>query len=131
MNSTERYEKAACTIDELYGVSAQDIISTLHSFSPDFGDWFVSFVFGKVSSRPHLSLQQRQLVMIASLTTQGDAEIQLSMQIRNALNVGLSPEQIVETIMYCIAVIGLPKAVNALRVAKVIFAEQGVHSNPK
>lgn len=126
MESTERYQKAMHTIDQLYGASGQGIVAMFNDLSPVFGEWFVNFAFGDVYSRPQLDLKQRQLIAIASLTTQGDCELQLSVQINNALNVGLLAEEIVEAIMHCVVFIGFPRVVNALRIAKRIFVERGV-----
>ncbi len=58
------------------------------------------------------------------LTALGGCETQLEVHVNAALNVGLSPDEIVESLhsaVYC----GIPKAMNASLVAKKVFAERG------
>jgi 4-carboxymuconolactone decarboxylase len=46
--------------------------------------------------------------------------------INGALNVGLSPEKIVEVIIHCVPYTGFPRVLNAVTAAKQVFAERGV-----
>jgi 4-carboxymuconolactone decarboxylase len=43
-----------------------------------------------------------------------------------ALNVGLSPDEIVESLLHSAVYCGIPKAMNASLVAKKVFAERGL-----
>lgn len=43
-----------------------------------------------------------------------------------SLNVGIAPEKIIETFIQCIPYTGFPKVLNAIFVAKKIFAERGI-----
>src|SRR5690625_730752 len=55
-----------------------------------------------------------------------DAYPQIGMHVITGLNVGLSPKEIVGCIMHLVPYVGFPRALNALRVAQQVFAEQGV-----
>ncbi|MFN3353823.1 MAG: carboxymuconolactone decarboxylase family protein [Brevundimonas sp.] len=94
--------------------------------APDFARFMVEFGFGDVYARPGLALKQRQLVTMASLATLGTAPKQLRGHIKGALNVGLTPTEITEALMQVALYAGFPNALNALMIAKEVFAEAGV-----
>ena len=64
------------------------------------------------------------LTTISALVAQGTPQI--GMHVIIGLNVGLSPKEIVGCIMHLVPYVGFPRALNALRVAQQVFAEQGV-----
>ena len=49
------------------------------------------------------------MITITSLLTTGGCEPQLEVHINGSLNVGLSPEKIIETFIQCIPYTGFPK----------------------
>ena len=51
-------------------------------------------------------------------------EPQLEVHINAALNVGLSPAEIVEALLHSAVYCGMPRALNATFVAKKVFAER-------
>lgn len=59
----------------------------------------------------------------------GGCEPQLEVHINGALNVGISPEKIVETFLQCIPYTGFPKVLNAISVAKKVFSEGEIKLN--
>jgi 4-carboxymuconolactone decarboxylase len=58
------------------------------------------------------------------LTALGGCEPQLEVHINAALNVGLSPAEIVEALLHSAVYCGMPRALNATFVAKKVFAER-------
>ena len=76
--------------------------------------------------RKELNLQEREMITITSLLTAGGCEPQLEVHINGSLNVGIAPENIIETFIQCIPYTGFPKVLNAIFVAKKIFAERGI-----
>lgn len=64
--------------------------------------------------------------MVAALTATGNAVPQLKVHIQGALNVGVSREEIVETIMQMAVYAGFPAALNGLAVAKEVFVQNGI-----
>jgi 4-carboxymuconolactone decarboxylase len=99
---TERYERGWDKLNEIDGKAGANVIESLKEIAPDLGKYVIEFVFGDIYSRDTLTLKQRQLVTIASLTTQGGCEPQLEVQINAALNVGLTKNEIVEAIIHCV-----------------------------
>jgi 4-carboxymuconolactone decarboxylase len=65
----------------------------------DFVDMTIEWAFGGIMSRPSLDLPTRQLILIASCVTSGDAQPQLRAQVEAALRVGVTRPQIIETIL--------------------------------
>ncbi|MED1950398.1 carboxymuconolactone decarboxylase family protein [Brevibacillus centrosporus] len=122
--TTERYQRGWEKLMEIDGEGGEKVIESLQDIAPDLGRYIVEFAFGDIYSRDGLDLKQRQLVTLASLTTQGGCEPQLQVHINAALNVGLSPQEIIEAITHCIPYTGFPRVLNAIFVAKRVFQER-------
>jgi 4-carboxymuconolactone decarboxylase len=121
----ERFERGAAAIDGLGG-GYEAIFRPLADVAPDLGRFVAEFAFGDLYSRPGLEPPQRQLLTIAALTALGGCEPQLTFHIGAALNVGVEPATIVETLLHTLAYAGFPRTVNAVATAKQVFAERGV-----
>jgi 4-carboxymuconolactone decarboxylase len=88
----------------------------------DLGDLTVDFVFGDVHAREGLGLRERELVIVAVLATLGGLEPQVRAHIRAARAVGVTYEELEETIIQIAPYAGFPRAINAM---KVLREEQG------
>jgi len=99
-------------------------MASLKVVAPDVSRYILEFAFGDIYARPGLSLQQREMITVTTLLTQGDTADQLKVHINGALNVGLKPKTIVETVIQCIPYVGFPKVLNALTVIKGILQER-------
>lgn len=108
-------------LKKIDGKSGETIIQSLETISPDLGKYIVEFAFGDIYERNGLSLQDREIITLASLLTAGGCEPQLEVHIHGALNVGIAPEKIIEIFLQCIPYTGFPKVLNAVSVAKKIF----------
>jgi len=112
-------------LNEIDGEQGDKVMQALADIAPDLGRYIIGFAFGEIYTRPPLDLQQRELITLAALAAQGGCEKQLHVHIHASLNVGLTREQIIETFIQCIPYLGFPKVLNAVFVAKEVFAEQG------
>jgi len=121
--STERFERGAARLAEMGG-DIDNIVAPLAEVAPDLARFVGEFAFGDLYTRPGLDLRQRQLATIAALVTLGDTERQLRFHINAALTVGLTPAEIVETIIHLLAFAGNPRVFNAMLVAKSVFADR-------
>ena len=119
---TNKYEIGLKKLTEVDGSAGDKVIESLKDIAPDVGKYIIEFAFGEIYTRSALDLKQRELITLSSLLTQGGCENQLKVHISGALNVGLTKEQIVETFIQCIPYVGFPKVLNAVFVAKEIFA---------
>jgi 4-carboxymuconolactone decarboxylase len=124
--SNTRFELGSETLKEIDGIGGENVIQSLQDIAPDVGKYIIEFAFGDVYTRPELSMQEREMITITSLLTTGGCEPQLEVHINGSLNVGLSPEKIIETFIQCIPYTGFPKVLNAIYTAKKIFAERHI-----
>lgn len=124
----ERYERGLETLSRLDGGSAgvEGVIAALGDVAPDLSRYLVEFAGGDILSRPELGLREREVATLAALTAMGTAAPQLAVHVRAALNVGVTPREIVEVVMQMAVYAGFPAAVNALAVVRRIYDEEGV-----
>ncbi len=104
--SNTRFELGAEKLKEIDGIGGENVIQSLQDIAPDVGKYIIEFAFGDVYTRPELNMQEREMITITSLLTTGGCEPQLEVHINGSLNVGLSPEKIIETFIQCIPYTG-------------------------
>lgn len=121
-----RFDLGMKKLKEVDGAGGEGVVKALEGIAPDLGKYIVEFAFGDIYSRDGLSLQEREMVTMASLLTAGGCEPQLEVHINGALNVGLPPDKIVETLMQCVPYTGFPRVLNAVFTAKRIFDERNI-----
>lgn len=118
-----RFETGMENLKKIDGEGGEAVIRSLENISPDLGKYIVEFAFGDIYDRVGLSLQEREMITLASLLTAGGCEPQLEVHIRGALNVGISSEKIIEVFLQCIPYTGFPKVLNAVFAAKDIITQ--------
>ena len=116
-----RFEIGMENLRKIDGKGGVTVIQSLEPISPDLGKYIIEFAFGDIYDRAELSLQEREMITLASLLTAGGCEPQLEVHIAGALNVGISPEKIIETFLQCVPYTGFPRVLNAVFTAKKIF----------
>jgi 4-carboxymuconolactone decarboxylase len=119
-----RYERGLRALSEIDGHAGQNVVDSLADIAPDFARYLIEFPFGDIYSRDGLDLRSREIATIAALTAMGNAAPQLKVHIQAGLNVGLSRQEIVETIMQMAVYAGFPAALNGLFAAKEVFAHR-------
>lgn len=117
------YERGLQRLKEVDDIAGEKVIDSLADISPDLGRYVIEFGFGEIYSRSGLTLQQRELATVAALTAMGTAQPQLKVHLAAALNVGLSRQEITETIIQMALYAGFPAALNGMLAAKEVFAE--------
>ena len=117
-----RYDRGLRALAEIDGHAGQAVVDSLADIAPDFARYLLEFPFGDIYSRPELDLRSREIATIAALTAMGNAGPQLRVHIQAGLNVGLSRDEVVETIMQMAVYAGFPAALNGLSAAKEVFA---------
>lgn len=108
------------------GKGGENVIRSLEDIAPDLGKFIVEFAFGDIYTREGLTTKEREMITLSSLLTAEGCEPQLEVHINGALNVGISPEKMIETFLQCIPYTGFPKVLNAVYAAKKVFAERGL-----
>jgi 4-carboxymuconolactone decarboxylase len=122
----ERFEHGLDILTRIDGEAGQKVVDSLADINPELGHQVVAWAFGEIYDRPGLAPRDRQLVTLGMLTALGGCEPQLEVHINASLNVDLTPEEIVETLLHSAVYCGMPKALNATFVAKKVFAERGL-----
>ncbi|MFD8757227.1 carboxymuconolactone decarboxylase family protein [Kitasatospora sp. NPDC059577] len=122
----ERFEHGMEVLTRIDGEAGRRVVESLGDISPELGHQIVAWGFGEIYSRPQLAPRDRQLVTLGMLTALGGCEPELEVHVNAALNVGLTPEQIVEALLHSAGYCGFPRAVNATFVARKVFAERGL-----
>lgn len=121
-----RFQRGWELLKQVDNTGGEAVINSLSGIAPDLGRYIVEFAFGDIYARDGLSLQERELVSIASLLTASGCDPQLRVHLNGALNVGVAPEKIVETLIHCVPYVGFPRALNAVSAAKEVFAAWGL-----
>lgn len=121
--SEERFKQGMKNLEKIDGSAGKAVINSLSGLSGDIGKYIVKFAFGDIYDRQGLTLQEREMITITSLLTQGDVLSQLEVHIKAALHVGISKEKIIETFIQTIPYVGFPKVLNAVNLAMKIFDE--------
>ncbi len=116
---------------DIHGDVADATVRGLRRVAPDMGEMVVSFAFGEIYSRPGLDIKTRQICTVAMLAAMGSQNSpQLSAHIKGALNVGWTREEIVEVLMQSAVYAGFPAAINALSIARKVFADEVDDAEP-
>ncbi len=121
-----RFTQGMEQLKAIDGKGGENVIKSLEDIAPDLGKFIVEFAFGDIYTREGLTTEEREMITLSSLLTAGGCEQQLEVHIGGALNVGISPEKVIETFLQCIPYTGFPKALNAVYAAKKVFAERGL-----
>lgn len=126
MTENRRHAKGAALLAALDPNALADVERAVGGLAPDLVRTMVEFAYGDILSRPDLDVRSRQIATVAALAGLGNAPSQLRFHIGGSLNVGVTPEEIVE-VMYLTAVFaGFPAALNGLFAAREAFAAKGV-----
>lgn len=128
---SNRYIRGQAALSRIHGHIGEGVMDTLKDIAPDFVRLIIEFPYGDIYSRGVLSPKERQIATIASLTTLGNSPAELKAHIQGGLNVGCTRQEIVEIIIQMAVYAGFPNAVNAMLVAKEVFAELDKNKQPE
>lgn len=117
-----RIEKGQDILARLDPGNEERLRALLDDMAPGMTDIILGF-FGDVYARPGLSLRDRMLVTLSAIAALGHAQPQLAAHVQNALNIGLSREEIAEVFMQIAGYAGFPASLNALATAKDVFEQ--------
>jgi 4-carboxymuconolactone decarboxylase len=104
-------------------------LPAIDELAPDLRRIVDEALFGSIWTRPGLSQQHRCICTISALTALGQLPL-LKRHIERGLNVGLTPDQIVEILIQLTFYVGVPAVGIGLEVAKEVFAERGIQFTP-
>ncbi|MGN0918967.1 MAG: carboxymuconolactone decarboxylase family protein [Oxalobacter sp.] len=107
-------------------------ITTKNNNGPDkeFMDILQKYIFGEVFTVGNLDIKTRELLTVTSLSVMQTLP-QLKAHINGALNAGIQPVEIRETIYQCAPFIGFPKTLNAISIFNEVVKERGLEKELK
>jgi 4-carboxymuconolactone decarboxylase len=119
-----RFRRGLETVRKIDAENAGRLEAALADIAPDLYRYIIEFAFGDLISRPGLDLRTREIATVSALTALGNARPQLRVHLGAALNAGCTRAEIVEVLMQMAVYAGIPAALNALYLAKEVFAER-------
>jgi 4-carboxymuconolactone decarboxylase len=122
----ERYERGMKALQALDAPAAQAVMDSLKDIAPDMARFIIEFAYGDVYARAALDPKSRQVATISALAALGNARPQLKFHIGAALNVGLTPDEIVECMYVTTVFAGFPSGLNGISTAREVFQARGV-----
>jgi 4-carboxymuconolactone decarboxylase len=110
-------------MEQLHGAgAAEGLVAELKDLCPEFADMSIDWAVGFIMDRPGLQLKTRELLLIASCVTLGNAVPQLVAHARAALRVGATRQEVVETVLQLTFYAGGPAVRNSLVALREVLA---------
>jgi 4-carboxymuconolactone decarboxylase len=110
-------ERGELTCAAVYGDMYEKLRLNVRDLHPALDTWMVVDGYGKVLGRPGLDLQRRELCVVAACAAMGQ-DRQLHSHLRGALNVGVEPQTLGDTLDALTDVIGSER----VRSARLLLA---------
>jgi len=120
----ERYKRGIAALRRANEEGMKELIRSTKTVAPDLARYVIEFAYGDIYTRPGLVPKQRELCIVAALTALGSRQDQLRDHIQAALNIGGSPEELIETILMMAVYAGFPAAINAMKIASEVLRHQ-------
>ena len=123
MNQVERKERGLSLLYEMLGKeNAETVRQRWREVCPDFEEYVVGFLSGESWTRPKLDRRMRSLVTLGALVALGRWR-GLELNVRMALNNGLTREEILEAFLHLAPYAGFPAAWESMEIADRVFRE--------
>jgi 4-carboxymuconolactone decarboxylase len=97
----------------------------IQNVSPALAAFIDNKLVGEVWKRPNLSPRDRSLITVSALIARNQT-IDMPLEFKRALDNGVRPSELSETIFHLSFYAGWPNALGAVGVAKGLFAERGI-----
>ena len=132
MTTLNERQKKGWEIRERFGggVASPGSVPASREVAPDLHRIADEALFGSIWQRPALKIEHREMITLSALTVL-QRENQLTRHVSNAVNLGLTPQQVIEVMIHAAFYGGVPTAFNAMGVAKRVFDERGIDYSPQ
>ena len=127
--SDDRFKCGADLVAQIYGNIGAEFLAQVREVAPDLPRYVREFAFGDIYARSGLDPKTREMIIISSLATLGDTAHEIRAHVHGALNLGVSREELVETVMQVAPYAGFPRSISAMRVVADVFAERDAAQN--
>jgi 4-carboxymuconolactone decarboxylase len=122
---SKEYKKGLEVYASKYEPQQVKRLDSLYEFSPALADVVISHGLCDiwVNKTPNLSVQQKEIAVLASLITSCTVHSEIKAHAQCLLNVGVTKEQIKELLVLLTLYIGVPKVSVARRLIEEAFSE--------
>ena len=119
----KRYEEGLVVRKAVLGDEYVDkSLRSADDFTRPMQDLVTEYCWGEIWTRPGLDRRTRSFLNLAMLTALNRPH-EIRLHVRGALNNGLTKEELMEVFLQSAIYCGVPAALDAMRVAKEVFAE--------
>jgi len=119
----KRYEEGLAVRRAVLGSEHVDkSFRSADDFTRPMQELITEYCWGEIWTRPGLDRRTRSFINLAMLTALNRPH-EIRLHVRGALNNGLTKEELMEVFMQSAIYCGIPAAVDAMRIAKEVFAE--------
>ena len=119
----KRYEEGLAVRKAVLGDEYVDkSLRSADDFTRPMQELVTEYCWGEIWTRPGLDRRTRSFLNLAMLTALNRPH-EIKLHVRGALNNGLTREELMEVFLQSAIYCGVPAALDAMRVAKEIFAE--------
>ncbi|EJE9730187.1 TPA: carboxymuconolactone decarboxylase family protein [Salmonella enterica subsp. enterica serovar Muenchen] len=116
-------ERGRDIMEQLEMGLADKVCNRLAELDDDLPTLITDYAFGAVVGRPGLDLKTREMLTVASLITLGNAQPQLELHMRAALNVGVTQQEVLEIVIQMSVYAGVPACMNGLTAYRAAVAQ--------
>jgi 4-carboxymuconolactone decarboxylase len=119
----KRYEEGLAVRRAVLGSEHVDkSFRSADDFTRPMQELITEYCWGEIWTRPGLDRRTRSFINLAMLTALNRPH-EIRLHVRGALNNGLTKEELMEVFLQSAIYCGIPAAVDAMRIAKEVFAE--------
>jgi 4-carboxymuconolactone decarboxylase len=125
MSESDAYKRGLAMRKRVLGEKyVEESLAQADEFTAPLQEYLTEHAWGAVWVREGLSLKTRSMLNLAILTAI-NRPAELKLHLKGALNNGVTKEEIREIFLHCGAYCGAPAALDAFKIAKQVFAEEG------
>lgn len=119
---TDRTQQARATYQEIFG----DLELSINETNPEYADIINNFIYGDVYHQNDLlDVRERELITLVSLTVNQSYGL-LKQHAVGAVNVGLTPEEVMEAVYHCTPYVGIATSYEAVTAVTEAFIENNI-----
>lgn len=119
----KRYEEGLAVRRAVLGTEYVDkSLRSADEFTRPMQELVTEYCWGEIWTRPGLDRRTRSFLNLAMLTALNRPH-EIKLHVRGALNNGLTREELMEVFLQSAIYCGVPAALDAMRVAREVFAE--------
>lgn len=123
---SDRYKTGMSTRRAVLGDSHVDRAEASKStFDEPFQTMITEGAWGTLWADDTISKRERSMLTLALLAATGNFE-EIPMHVRATANTGATPQEVLQAFMHVAVYAGVPKANQAIKLAKQTYAEMGV-----